>query len=176
MSEATKHQPFSYVILKQVLAPYAIIVQVSFDTQTPLFSNRLALSQALNVEALVEEYIGERTDWFKKRPTTYKKLAEYILQTESGNISEFTMSKYQEISNEIKASDSLLQIRALYYLNEKYSDKLDDESFNSPDILEESLIHAYNVDEYIRTIHYYLSQIDHQSKVNNSDGFNFKFS
>lgn len=176
MSQHNQYPPLSYVLLTE-LSPEPFIAQVSVDGQTLIMSNRFNLSQLLVVEDIIEEALGSRTDWLKKYPTTYTALATLITKVEGGD-QEVENQILSERKNDIKAVDSLLQIRALHFLANQYNPELTaSEEAKEPlsnQLLESAVLYALQNDDLICDLHSHFSTLYHKVKVEEAENFTFQ--
>lgn len=172
---STQHTPLSYVLLKEI-SPEPFIAQVSVDGQTLIMSNRFNLSQLLAIDSIIEESLGSRTDWLKKYPLTYTELATFITKVEGGDL-EVQNPNLLERKNDIKAVDSLLQIRALYFLATRYNTDLNmSEESKQPlkiTLIESSVLYALQNDDLICDLHSHFTTLYHKVKIEETQNFQF---
>lgn len=176
MPHQTQYAPLSYVLLTE-LSPEPFIAQVSVDGQTLIMSNRFNLSQLLVVDDIIEEALGSRTDWLKKYPTAYTALATLITKIEGGE-QEVQNQTLSERKNDIKAVDSLLQIRALHFLANIHTAELTaSENKKEPlsdVLLESAVLYALQNDDLICDLHSHFSTLYHKAKAEEAENFTFQ--
>jgi hypothetical protein len=176
MSQHTQYAPLSYVLLKELSAE-PFIAQVSVDGQTLILSNRYNLSQLLVVDEIIEESLGSRTDWLKKYPATYTALATFITKVEGGDV-EVKNPTLLERKNDIKAVDSLLQIRALHFLANRHTTELvSAEEAKEPvsdQLIESSVLYALQNDDLICDLHSHFSSLYHKAQLEEAQSFKFE--
>ncbi|HFG7030449.1 TPA: hypothetical protein ACGIK9_002934 [Acinetobacter baumannii] len=152
-----KYEPLSYVLLKELhLRP--IIGQISVDGQTIMLSNRLNMSHLLVVEEIIEKSIGNRVDWWNKYPKAYAHLSKFIIEVESGTLS-IQDTELNDRQSDIKSTDSLLQIRALYHLSVNHENVISNGDNLSNDLIEEAIKQALISDDLLWDQHTNLSKI-----------------
>lgn len=175
MTEDKKYVPLSYVLLKELSAE-PFIAQISIDGQTLIMSNRMNLSQLLAVDDVIESQLGSRTDWLVKYPMTYRTLAKFITEVEGADLKVENVALSERLSD-VKATDSLLQIRALYFLSNRHNAELstaeESKESISIDLIESSVLYALQNDDLICDLHSHFSTLCHKAEQEEAATFSF---
>lgn len=175
MPEDKKYPPLSYVLIKELSAE-PFIAQISVDAQTLILSNRVNLSQLLAVDEIIEAHVGSRTDWLAKYPMTYRTLAKFITEVEGADL-KIENSALNERASDIKATDSLLQIRALYFLSIRHNAELaaaeEAKESISIDLTECAVLYALQNDDLICDLHSHFSTLYHKAQKEEAETFSF---
>lgn len=178
MTEDKKHVPLSYVLLKE-LSSEPFIVQISVDGQTLILSNRVNLSQLLAVDEIIETTLGSRTDWLVKYPMTYRALAKFITEVEGSDLAIENTALSERVSD-VKATDSLLQIRALHYLSTQHTAELtiaeESKANISKALIERAVLYALQNDDLICDLHSHFSTLYHKAQQEEAETFSFDLS
>ncbi|QIC71689.1 MULTISPECIES: hypothetical protein [Acinetobacter] len=175
-TEDKKYAPLSYVLLKEFSAE-PFIAQVSVDAQTLILSNRVNLSQILAVDEVIETPLGSRTDWLTKYPLTYRALAKFITEVEGTDL-KIENQALSERAADIKATDSLLQIRALHFLSTRHNaeliaaEKKVQESI-SVALIESAVLYALQNDDLICDLHSHFTTLYHKAQREEAETFSF---
>lgn len=174
-TEDKKYTPLSYVLLKELSAE-PFIAQISVDGQTLILSNRVNLSQLLAVDEVIEAPLGSRTDWLTKYPMTYRALARFITEVEGTDL-EIDNLVLSERAADIKATDSLLQIRALHYLTVHHNAELiaaeEAKEDISKNLIESAVLYALQNDDLICDLHSHFSTLYHKAQKEEAETFSF---
>lgn len=174
-TEDKKYSPLSYVLLKEFSAE-PFIAQVSVDAQTLILSNRVNLSQLLAVDEAIEASLGSRIDWLTKYPMTYRALATFITEVEGADL-KIENQTLSERSLDIKATDSLLQIRALYFLSTRHNAELtaaeEAKETVSISLIESAVLYALQNDDLICDLHSHFSTLYHKAQQEEAETFSF---
>lgn len=175
MSEQKKYPPLSYVLLKELSAE-PFIAQVAVDSETLILSSRVNLSQLLADDEIIEASIGSRTDWLIKYPMAYRALAKFITEVEGADL-QINNVLLNDRASDIKATDSLLQIRALHYLSTHNNAELvaaeeAKQSINN-DLVESAVLYALQNDDLICDLHSHFSTLYHKAQKEAAETFTF---
>lgn len=174
-TEHKKYAPLSYVLLKEFSAE-PFIAQVSVDAQTLILSNRVNLSQILAVDEVIEATLGSRTDWLTKYPLTYRALAKFITEVEGADL-KIENQILSERAADIKATDSLLQIRALHFLSTRHNAELasaeEAQESISVALIESAVLYALQNDDLICDLHSHFTTLYHKVQKEEAETFSF---
>lgn len=174
-TEDKKYAPLSYVLLKEFSAE-PFIAQVSVDAQTLILSNRVNLSQILAVGEVIEAPLGSRTDWLTKYPLTYRALAKFITEVEGTDL-KIENQALSERAADIKATDSLLQIRALHFLSTRHNAELtaaeEAQESISVALIESAVLYALQNDDLICDLHSHFTTLYHKAQKEEAETFSF---
>ncbi len=175
-TEDKKYTPLSYVLLKEFSAE-PFIVQISVDGQTLILSNRVNLSQLLAVDEVIEAPIGSRTDWLTKYPMTYRALAKFITEVEGVDL-KIDNQSLNERAADVKATDSLLQIRALYFLSNRHNAEItaaeEAKESISKELIESAVLYALQNDDLICDLHSHFTTLYHKAQKEEAETFSFE--